>query len=178
MPEGLSTGLRVLLIGQAVRAPAGACGSSLGWAMQFDNGGRWRGNVQEQQKAPHCSPSITPSMYSYVFMLLSLPLVSLWASIHVFTVITLWKISLCMEELVVYLSSSYWEALDRAGEWCYLTIWDSPGVRGLFGEGKTRLSASVSSIPIAELENRILFIRETEWWCLLYYSSFAVNQGN
>lgn len=79
---------------------------------------------------------------------------------------------------VVYLSSLYWEALGRAGEWSYLTSRDSPGVCGLFGAGKTRAAASASSIPIAELKNAALFITEIEWLYLLYSSPLAVNQGN
>lgn len=66
---------------------------------------RWKGKVQEQQKVPHylpTHPSITLSIYIYLFMPLSFPLVSPPAANHVLTVIILWDISLCMEEHAVW----------------------------------------------------------------------------
>lgn len=47
----------------------------------------------------------------------------------------------------------------------------------LLHEIRPRRKAS-SSVPIAELDNAALFIRETEWLYSLYSSPLAVNQGN
>lgn len=177
MPEGLSAGLRVPLIGQAVRA-YGSMWQQLRLVGVIWHG-IWKGKVQEQQIAPHCTPS---SIYNYICMLLHMafPLVSLPAAqpcLHFNYLVG--HISVHGRTCsIVYLSPCYWEALGRVREWCYLTSWDSPGVRGLFEAGKTGLSALASSIPIAELENVAPLWKEIEWLHLLHSSPLAVNQWN
>lgn len=154
-------------------SPTVVCGSGWGWGMQFDNGGRRRGKVQEQQWAPPwppLPPSLPPyqSLYTTVFPF-SQPS-SIQPCLH-FNHLAGHFLNLRRGLPVLLISG-------RAGEWSCLTSWGSPGVRGLFWAGKTRSPASASSIPIAELDNAALFIRETEWLYSLYSSPLAVNQGN
>lgn len=160
-------------------SPTGACGSSLVWGMQYDNGAKVERESARAAESSSLSPH--PSIYNPIYLYLSL-----YATVFPFSQpsssqpcphcnylvghFSVHGRTCCM----VYLPSLCWEALDRAGGRSYLTRWDSPGVHGLLGEGKTIASSS----PIAEWEDVALLIRETEWLYLLHSSPLAVNQGN